>query len=176
MANSPGAIAHPDSLGNMVRLGGVLYGLGGDVLPKEIEKPPLRPVLSLRTRIAQLKCIEQNETLGYGRAYKAERDSLIATIPVGYKDGYSRSLSNRGRAILNGHFVPVVGRISMDWTMLDVTNIPNAEIDAEVVLIGGQNGLHISAEDIAAELGTISYEITCSIDRRVPRVYNGMVK
>jgi len=175
MANSPGAIAHPDSLGNMVRLGGVLYGLGGDILPKEIEKPPLKPVLSLHTRITHLKHVGRNETLGYGRTFKSERDSVIATIPIGYKDGYSRSLSNRGRVILKGNFVPVVGRISMDWTILDVTDVPNAQIDDEVVLIGGQNGLQISAENIAAELDTISYEITCAIDRRVPRVYNGKV-
>jgi len=173
LANSPGAVAHPGSLGNMVRLGGILYGLGGDVLPKDIETPHLKPVLSLRTRIAHIKNVRRNETLGYGRTFKSERDSLIATIPIGYKDGYSRSLSNRGRAILNGHFVPVVGRISMDWTLLDVTDLPNAKIGDEVILIGVQNGLQISAEDIAAELGTISYEVTCAIDRRVPKFYNG---
>jgi len=173
LANSPGAVAHPGSLGNMVRLGGILYGLGGDVLPKDIETPHLKPVLSLRTRIAHIKNVRRNETLGYGRTFKSERDSLIATIPIGYKDGYSRSLSNRGRAILNGHFVPVVGRISMDWTLLDVTDLPNSKIGDEVILIGVQNGLQISAEDIAAELGTISYEVTCAIDRRVPKFYNG---
>ncbi len=123
--------------------------------------------------MAQSKKVGREERLGDGRTFKSERDSLIATIPIGYKDGYSRSLSNRGRAILNGHFVPVVGRISMDWTLLDVTDLPNSKIGDEVILIGVQNGLQISAEDIAAELGTISYEVTCSIDRRVPKFYNG---
>jgi len=170
MANSPAAVAHPDSHGNMIRLGGILYGLGGDVLPEGIEKPELKPVLSLHTRIAHLKNMNRNESLGYGRTFITQRDSVIATIPIGYKDGYSRLLSNRGRVLINGVFAAVVGRVSMDWTILDVTDLPNVRINDEVVLIGGQNGCEIKAEDIAAKIETISYEVTCAIDHRVPRV------
>lgn len=171
LANSPGAVAHPASRGNMVRLGGVLYGLGGDVLPNGIDKPELRPVMSLHTRIAHLKKVPAGETLGYGRTFRTSADSIIATIPIGYQDGYSRKLSNAGRGIIRGSYAPVVGRISMDWTLLDVSDIDGVEIGDEVVLIGEQDDLSIAAEDIAGLTGTISYEITCGINRRVPRVY-----
>ena len=171
MANSPGAIAHPNSRGNMVRLGGVLYGLGGDVLPKDIEKPELKPVLSLLTQIAHIKRVPAGSSLGYGRTFFTDRESLIATIPIGYQDGYPRALSNRGRVLINGVFAQIVGRISMDWTILDVTDVPKASIGDRVVLIGERSGLSIKAEDLAVESGTISYEITCGIDHRVPRHY-----
>ena len=171
MANSPGAIAHPDSRGNMVRLGGVLYGLGGDVLPKDIEKPELKPVLSLFTQIAHIKKVPAGNSLGYGRTFTTKRDSLIATIPIGYHDGYPRALSNRGRVMINGIFAPVVGRVSMDCTIVDVTDVLNAKVDDRVVLIGEQNGLSIKAEDLAGETGTISYEITCGIHLRVPKIF-----
>ncbi len=171
LANSPGAIAHKDSRSNLVRLGGVLYGLGGDVLPKEIEKPELSPVMSVYTAITQLKVVPKDETLGYSRTFRTNRKSLIATIPIGYQDGFVRSLSNLGRVIVNGCFAPVVGRISMDWTIIDVTDIPNVKINDLVVVIGKQNGLSISAEDLAKDVGTISYEITCGINRRVVRKF-----
>ena len=171
MANSPGAVAHADARSNMVRLGGVLYGLGGDVLPKGIDKPELRPVMSLHTRIADLKRVPAGETVGYGRTFRTERDSVIATIPIGYQDGYSRPLSNIGRAIVRSTYVPVAGRISMDWTTLDVTDVPGVGIGDEVILIGEQGDCRILAEDLARATSTISYEITCGINRRVPRVY-----
>lgn len=155
----------------MVRLGGVLYGLGDDVLPEEIEKPHLEPVLSLHTQIAHIKRLPKGETLGYSRTFITERDSLIATIPIGYHDGYRRGLSNKSNVIINGAFAPVVGRISMDWTILDVTDVPDAKIGSEVVLIGDQNGLSVKAKDLAARLETISYEITCGINQRVPRTF-----
>lgn len=173
LANSPGAIVQPDSLGNMVRLGGILYGLGEDVLPKEVEKPVLKPILSLHTKIAYLKKVPANETFGYGRTFKTRRESLIATIPIGYQDGFHRRLSNCGQVIINDTFAPIVGRISMDWTILDVTDVPNVKVDDEVILIGRQNDKKISAADIAEKLDTISYEITCGISRRVPRKYVG---
>ena len=171
LANSPGAVAHPRSRGNMVRLGGILYGLGGDVLPKDADKPELKPVMSVRSRIAHLKTVPAGETIGYGRTFKTESESTIATIPIGYQDGYSRKLSNAGRAIVRGSFAPVVGRVSMDWTMLDVTGIDGVQMGDEVVLIGEQGERRITAEELAAITGTISYEITCNIDRRVPRVF-----
>ena len=171
LANSPGAVAHPSSRGNMVRLGGVLYGLGGDVLPREIERPELRPVLSLHTRIAHLKRVPKGETIGYGRTFQTATESVIATVPIGYQDGFSRSLSNIGRAIVGGTCVPVAGRVSMDWTTLDVTGVSDAHVGQEVVLIGRQGESELLAEGLARAIGTISYEVTCSIDRRVPRVY-----
>jgi alanine racemase len=171
MANSPGAIAHENSHGNMVRLGGVLYGLGGDVLPTEIEKPPLKPVLSLHTKITHLKRVPKGETLGYSRTFTTQKDSLIATIPIGYQDGYSRSLSNIGRAIVGGKYVNVVGRVSMDWVILDVSEVPNVKLNDEVILIGQVDDLEVSAEELAEKTGTISYEITCGISRRVTRCY-----
>lgn len=171
MANSPGAIAHPDSRGNMVRIGGVFYGLGGDVLPKDVEKPELKPVLSLFTQIALIKQVPAGSTLGYGRTFTTKRKSMIATIPIGYHDGYPRVLSNRGRVLINGIFAPVVGRVSMDWTIVDVTDVPGVKVDDRVVLIGEQGGLSIKAEDLAADTDTISYEITCGINPRVPRIF-----
>lgn len=171
LANSPAAVAHRNSRGNMVRIGGILYGLGDDVLPKEIEKPNLKPVLSLHTRITQLKKVPQGETLGYSRTFQTKRDSLIATIPIGYQDGLSRGLSNRGRVLINGTFAPIVGRISMDWTILDVTDVQDVKVNDEVILIGEQNNLKITAEELAKLTDTISYEITCGINRRVTRKY-----
>jgi alanine racemase len=171
LANSPGAVAHKNSRGNMVRIGGILYGLGGDVLPKGIVKPELKPVLSLRTRITLLKRVPKGETLGYSRTFTTEKDSLIATVPIGYQDGYSRSLSNIGRAIVNGIYVPVVGRISMDWTILDVSEAQDVKVEDEIVLIGESGALKVSAEDLGRQTDTISYEITCGINRRVQRRY-----
>jgi alanine racemase len=171
LANSPGAVGHPNTRGNMVRLGGVLYGLGGDVLPKEIEKPALRPVLSLYSRIALLKKVPAGETLGYSRTFETVRESVIATVPIGYQDGYLRQLSNSGRALLNGNYAPIVGRVSMDWILLDVTDIPGCEIGDKVTLIGEENGNSVTAEEIAIKTGTISYEVTCGISSRVPRIY-----
>jgi alanine racemase len=171
LANSPGAVAHPSSRSNLVRLGGILYGLGGDVLPDGIAKPELKAVMSLRTKIAHLKTVPVGETIGYGRTFTTDTESKIATIPIGYQDGYSRTLSNNGRAIVRGVYVPVVGRVSMDWTTLDVTGVEGAKLGDEVILIGEDSGLHIRAEDLARATNTISYEITCGINRRVPRLY-----
>lgn len=171
LANSPGAILHPESRQTMVRLGGVLYGLGGDVLPKEAPQPELKPVMSLRSRIAHLKTVPEGETLGYSRTFRTEIDSVIATVPIGYDDGYPRTLSNTGRAIVGGAYVPVVGRVSMDWILLDVSNVPNVKLDDEVILIGEKDVQRIDAEELAKKTGTISYEITCGINRRVVRLY-----
>ena len=171
LANSPGAVAHPASRGNLVRLGGVLYGLGGDVLPAGIEKPDLKPVMSLHTRIAHIKTVPAGETIGYGRTFTTHADSVIATVPIGYQDGYSRTLSNASRAIVRGRYVPVVGRVSMDWTTLDVTGIEDVTLGDEVVMIGEQDGSRVTAEDLARATNTISYEITCGINRRVPRLH-----
>ena len=173
MANSPGAIAHSNARLGLVRLGGVLYGLGGDVLPAGIDVPKLKPVMSLRSRIAMIKTVSNGESIGYGRTFIAERDSVIATVPIGYHDGLSRALSNKGRFIINGKFAPVVGRVSMDWTTVDVTDIPKASVGDLVTIIGKEHECEIKAEDHAKLTDTISYEITCGIGPRVPRIYLG---
>lgn len=169
LANSPGAVAHPEISGNMVRLGGVLYGLGGDVLPAGISKPELRPVMALKTQIAFIKRILGGESIGYGRTYLADRERRAAALPIGYQDGYNRLLSNSGRVIVCEKFAPVIGRISMDWTIIDVSEIGEAAEGDEVILIGSSSGISIAAEDVAKSISTISYEVTCAIDRRVER-------
>lgn len=171
MANSPGAVAHPASRSNLVRLGGALYGLLDDILPKSTPQPVLRPVLSLSSRIAHVRRFPAGESFGYGRTYFTDRESLIALLPIGYADGYPRGLSNCGRASINGFSVPVIGRISMDWTLLDVTDIPEVHVGSEAFLIGGDAPATIAACELAGHIDTIGYEITCGISPRVPRIY-----
>lgn len=171
LANSAGAVAHVRSRASMVRLGGVLYGLGDDVLPKNIPLPELKPVMSLYSAINFLKKVPKGKTLGYGRTFETRRDSVIATVPIGYQDGYMRSFSNRSHAIVGSIKVPVVGRISMDWTLLDVTDVAGVSLGQKVTLIGESEGMRVSAADLAALAGTISYEVTCGINRRVGRRY-----
>ncbi len=171
MANSPGAVVHPESLGSMVRIGGLLYGLGGDVLPKGFSGPELRPVMSLRSSISYLKEVPAGTTIGYGATFVAERSSKIATIPIGYHDGLPRSLSNKGSMLVNGILCPIVGRVSMDWTTIDVTGVENVSVGSEVILIGVQGDQRITAEEMAEWAETISYEVTCGIAGRVPRIY-----
>ena len=170
-ANSAGSFAFPESRGNLVRPGGALYGFVRDVLPANVASPPLKPVMSLHSRIMLLKTVGKGEKLGYGCTFQTTRESLIATIPIGYDDGYRRALSNRGRVIVRGGLAPVVGRVSMDLTLIDVTDVRGVALDDEVVLLGEHEGSRISAEDIAESIGTISYEVTCGISRRVPRIY-----
>ncbi len=171
LANSPGAITHPTSRGNLLRLGGAVYGLLEDILTPDTKGPELRPVLSLRSEIAHIKQIKSGESLGYGRTFFTKRESLIALVPVGYADGYPRGFSNRGHVCVNGFSAPVVGRISMDWTLIDVTDVENALVGDEVLLIGEKNGCRVSAADIAKEIDTIGYEVTCGISSRVPRLF-----
>ncbi|HQX56686.1 MAG TPA: alanine racemase [Pyrinomonadaceae bacterium] len=173
LANSPAAIAHPSTRKDLVRLGGVLYGLGGDVLPKDISIPELKPVLCLTTEITHLKQVSARESLGYGRRFITQRDSLIATIPAGYADGLPRQLSGRGQVIINDRYAPIVGRISMDWTIVDVTDVEGSEIGSPVALIGRSENCVILAEDLAVVADTISYEITCGIGVRVERRFVG---
>ena len=170
-ANSAAAFAYPKGRGNMVRPGGALYGFSRDVLPPNIATPPLRPALSLRSRIMLLKTVGRGAKLGYGCTFETDRESLIATVPIGYDDGYRRALSNRGRVIVGGKFAPVVGRVSMDLTLIDVTDVPGVSLDDQVTLLGRDGELSIAAEEVAELAGTISYEITCGISGRVPRLY-----
>ncbi|MEK6406742.1 MAG: alanine racemase [Acidobacteriota bacterium] len=170
-ANSAGAHAYPRSRGNLVRLGGVLYGLWRDVTNSSIEPLDWRPVMSLRTRIMLLKTVPAGAALGYGGTFVTARESRIATLAIGYEDGLRRALSNRGKVIVRGQLAPIVGRVSMDLTLVDVTGVEGAARGDEVVIIGGQGSSQITVEEVAAQIGTLSYEVTCGISDRVPRVY-----
>jgi alanine racemase len=172
MANSAGIHAYPQSHGNLARAGAAMYGLKRDVLSPRIEPLDTRPVMSLHSRIVMLKTVPIGAPLGYGLTFTTARESRIATLPIGYADGLRRLHSNNGRVLIRGHFAPIVGRVSMDLTIVDVTDVPGAELGDEAILIGGQNGLRIYAEDLAEQIGTISYEIVTGISARVPRVYS----
>jgi alanine racemase len=171
LANSAGLYAYPQSHGNLARAGATLYGLKRDVLAPRPEPFDLQPVMSLHTRVVMIKTVAAGSSLGYGRTFLTHRESRIATIPVGYADGLRRACSNNWSVIVRGHFAPIVGRISMDLTIVDVTDVPDVEIGDEVILIGEQGGLQISAEDMARQIETISYEIVTGVSSRVPRVY-----
>ena len=171
MANSPGAVVHPLSRGRLVRIGGLLYGLGGDVLPAGFPHPELKPVMTIKSKIAQLKTIRRGESVGYGRTWTAGRETVVATIPIGYHDGLPRAVSNKGSFLINGKAAPVIGRVSMDWTTIDVTDVPGAAVFDDVTIIGESGAEFLKAEDLAALAGTISYEITCGISQRIPRRY-----
>ena len=179
VANSAGIFSHPEVFGsgagklggNMVRPGGVLYGLWRDILAPEDRNQKFQPVMSLHSRITLLKWVPAGETVGYGCTFEASRKTLVATIPIGYDDGYRRALSNRGHAIIRGVYATVIGRISMDLTLIDVTTVPNVTVDDEVIFMGQDERLSVTAEDIAKTAGTLSYEVTCGISHRVPRVY-----
>ncbi len=168
MANSAAIVDFRKSHFNLVRPGLMLYG----VYPESglREKIRLDPVLSLKTRILQLKKVPPGFSVSYGRTFVTSRESLIATIPIGYGDGLPRSLTGRGEVIVRGRRAPMVGAICMDLTMVDVTGIDGVEAGDDVVLIGTQDGETITAEEIAEKAGTIPYEVLCSISGRVPRL------
>ena len=171
LSNSAGIHSHPTAWRNLARAGATLYGFTRDVIAPQPEGFDVKPVLSLHSRIIHLKTVSAGTPLGYGRTYLTNRESRIATLPIGYADGLRRAHSNHGRVILRGQFAPIVGRISMDLTIVDVTDVPEAEIGDEVILIGEQKGLRITAEDLAEQIGTISYEVACSLTTRVLRIY-----
>ncbi|MBK9165659.1 MAG: alanine racemase [Acidobacteria bacterium] len=171
LANSPGAVVYPESRGKMVRIGGIMYGLGDDVLPRDVPGPKLKPVLSLVTKVAMVKRINVGESIGYGRSYTAEREVTAAVLPIGYNDGYCRALSGLSDVLIRGIRCRVLGRISMDWITVDATAIPNIEAGEEVVLIGSSGDETITAAELAGISGSISYEITCGIGSRVPRIH-----
>ncbi len=170
-ANSAASHAYPRARGNMVRIGGVMYGLWRDVTLPTVEPLDWRAVMSLHTRITFLKWVPAGAPLGYGGTFVTSRESLIATLPIGYEDGLRRALSNRGQVIVRGQLAPIVGRVSMDLTLVDVTDVSGAALGGEVVIIGAQGASRITAEEVASLIGTISYEVTCGVSDRVPRVY-----
>ncbi len=158
-----------DSIGTIVRLGIILYGLHPDVtfpLPSGIA-----PALTWKSAISQVKDVHPGETIGYGRTFHVKRESRIATITTGYADGLNRLLSNRGYILIHGHRAPIVGRICMDQTLADVTDIPNVKMGDKVVMLGRSGDLTYTADDMATELGTIGYEILCNLSKRVQRFY-----
>ncbi|MCL6602572.1 MAG: alanine racemase [Paenibacillus sp.] len=169
--NSAAAIDTPELTYNMVRLGIGMYGLypSEEVDKERIE---LRPVMSIKTGVVMLKPVPLGSGISYGHRYHTKQDGeMIATLPVGYADGYSRLLTGKAQALIQGQRVPVVGTICMDQCMIDVSAITGAAVGDEVVILGRQGEEMISAEELAAELGTINYEIVCMISHRVPRVY-----
>jgi alanine racemase len=149
----------------------VLYGLWRDATNVSAEPLDWVPVMSLHSRIMLLKTVPPGSLLGYGGTFVTARESQIATIAIGYDDGLRRELSNRGRVIIRGQMAPIVGRISMNLTLIDVTEIEGAATGDEVVLIGSLGPGKITAEEVAAQIGTMSYEVTCGISNRVQRIY-----
>lgn len=169
-ANSAGVLFHPESWFDAVRPGVALYGINPS---SQWQDPELRPILSFKSSVSLLKNVSAGSPLSYRRTFITERDSVIASVPVGYADGLSFLLSNRGSVIVRDRIAPIVGRITMDTTLVDVTDVPGVSFGDEVMLIGESPSVSISAEDIAETIGTIPYEVLCNISKRVPRVSVG---
>lgn len=169
VANSAATISYPKNHLDMVRSGIITYGmLPSDECQGKID---IKPLMTLKTSVALVKEVKAGSQISYGRTYTADKDRVIATVPIGYADGYNRLLSNKARMLVNGHFAPVVGRVCMDQTMIDVTDIPGVKIGDEVVVFGRQGDAVLPVEELAQIIGTINYEVTCAISKRVPRVY-----
>lgn len=175
-ANSAAILGHPAAHFNLVRPGIMLYGYsaapGHATAPQSGTGMALKPVLSLRSQVVQVRSLAQGDSVSYNRSFVATRQSKIAVLPIGYADGYSRALSNRGHVLVQGRRCPVVGRVCMDMTLLDVTDLPDVRPGEEAVLIGRQGADEILATDLAVWSGTIPYEVLCGIGPRVPRVYS----
>ena len=168
-ANSMATVSYRHAHLNLVRPGLMIYGLYP--VPELRNRIRLKPVLSLKSKIVFLKKVPAGRSISYGRTHITAHPTVIATLPIGYADGYNRVLSNKSLVLVESKRVPVVGRICMDQTMIDVGSIPDAKIGQEVVLIGRQGRNRISAEELAKIARTISYEIVCQISSRIPRLY-----
>jgi alanine racemase len=175
VSNSAALLTRSDFPENLIRIGALLYGYCLPlILPpgrRPPDVPPFEPILTFKSRVVYLKDVPAGTPLGYGAAFHTRRPSRIATVPVGYADGLSRALSDRGRAIVRGERARIVGTISMDLTLLDATDIPGVSVGDEVILIGKSDHCSITALEIAQQLDTVPYEVLCSIGKRVPRVY-----
>ncbi len=169
MSNSGAVLNYPEFHFDMVRPGIMSYGIYPSAETSSLAS--LAPVMAFKTTIVLIKDFPGGASIGYGRTFTTERPTKIATIPVGYGDGYGWVLSNRGEALVRGCRAPIVGRISMDMCALDVGHIPDCEVGDEVVLMGRQGKEYISANEIAEKVGTISYEILCALGKRAPRVF-----
>ncbi|MBV1820937.1 alanine racemase [Clostridium cochlearium] len=171
IANSAAIIDMPELHLEGVRPGIIMYGYypSSEVNKERLD---LKPVMSLKTTIVHIKNMEKGKYISYGREFKTEKESIIATLPVGYADGYNRSLYNKGgKVILKEQLAPLAGRVCMDQCMIDVSHIKDVKIGDEVILMGEDKGIKMTAEEIGNLLGTINYEVTCMISKRVPRVY-----
>lgn len=169
IANSGAILGHIGIDYGMVRPGILLYGsLPSSGWKKSI---PVRPVMTFKSRIILIKRVPPNTSISYGRSYITDKEQTIATIPVGYDDGYSRLLSNKGVVLVHGRRAPVVGAVCMNLTMIDITGIPDVKEGDEVVVLGIQGKERITAEEIAAQMGTISYEVYCLIGKSNQRTY-----
>ena len=170
-ANSAAIVAHPQSHLDMVRAGIALYGLSPSA-EVNLDHLATRPAMSLKTRLVHVKKVPAGFCVSYGMTYRAPAATTIATVPLGYADGYSRLLSSRGTMLARGQRAPIAGRVCMDLTMLDVGHIEGIRTGDEVVALGRQGDEIISADEIAGVLGTINYEIVSSITARVPRIFH----
>ncbi len=175
-AATAAGILYPQTRFGMVRVGIGLYGLWPSAETAEAAHRAgialdLRPVLSWKARVVHLNDVPFGEPVGYGCTYVATRPRRIAVLPVGYYEGFDRSLSNRGRVLIRGHLAPVVGRVAMNMTMVDVTDIPGVAVGDEAVIIGHQGALSVTAEDMAALLDTINYEVVTRINPALPRIW-----
>ena len=169
-SNSAGIIRMPEANLNAVRAGVILYGLypSEDV---EKEPVPLKPVMELKSHIAYIKTVEAGVQISYGVTFTTQRETRVATIPVGYADGYARGLSNKGSVLIRGKRAPILGRVCMDQFMVDVTDIPQAQELDEVVLLGRSGDEQITMEELGELSGRFNYEFACCISKRVPRIY-----
>ena len=169
-SNSAGIIRMPEANLNAVRAGVILYGLypSEDV---EKEPVPLKPVMELKSHIAYIKTVEAGVQISYGGTFTTQRETRVATIPVGYADGYARGLSNKGSVLIRGKRAPILGRVCMDQFMVDVTDIPQAQELDEVVLLGRSGDEQITMEELGELSGRFNYEFACCISKRVPRIY-----
>ena len=177
MANTGAVISRRETWNTMVRPGVALYGYylpfqrAGREVSGGTLRLPVKPILTWKTRILSLRDFGPNQALGYGGTYVTKAPAHVAVLPVGYADGYNRQLSNRGRVIVRGHYAPIVGRISMDLTLVDVTGIPGVDVGDEVILLGTDDGLSVDALEHAELANSTPYEILCNISKRVPRRY-----
>jgi alanine racemase len=170
-ANSGALIDMPDSHLDMVRPGIATYGLNpSDEVDKRIVD--LKPAMTLKSKIIHLKRVPPGFNISYGITFQTKNHTTIATVPVGYADGYNRRLSSRGHMLVHGQRVPIVGRVCMDLSMLDVGSVAEVALEDEVVVFGKQGNEAVTADEIATSIGTINYEVVSTITGRVPRVYN----
>lgn len=168
--NNSAGIMNFDEYFDMCRMGIILYGLYPS---EEVDKSLLdiKPVMSWLTHISHIKTLEAGREVSYGGTFKTTEPRVIATIPVGYADGYPRCLSNKGRVIINGQYAPIVGRVCMDQFMVDVTDVDGAELDSTVTLVGKDGDAELSMEEVSNSAYSFNYELPCRVARRVPRTY-----
>lgn len=174
-SNSAAILEYPEMHFDMVRAGIILYGLYPSA---DVEKTvPLEPLMEVKTVISMIKTVPPGTPFSYGRTAESDREMTVATVPIGYADGYPRALSNRAYMLVNGKKAPVVGNICMDQCMLDITGIPDVKEGQTVTVFGRDSGETLPVETLAALTGTINYELICGLSRRVPRVYlkNGQI-